>query len=208
MNAQGTDEWLAERLGCASASRFSDIIAKTKSGPSTSRRNYMVELAAERLTGQPTWHFTNAAMKWGTDHEAPACGAYEWLLDCQLQESPFVRHTQIDWLGCSPDRLAGSAGLVEVKCPAVSAGHIETVLAGGIPAQHKAQVQGQLLVTGREWCDFVSFDPRMPKHLRLYVYRVGRDEQYIDTELLPAIETFLAETAALVDRLMSYEVAA
>ncbi len=204
--AQGTDGWLAERCGHATASRFADIMAITKNGPSAARRNYLLELATERLTGQPAWRYPTAAMRWGSDHEAEACETYSWLSDCQIAETPFVRHPLIDWLGCSPDRLVGSTGLVEVKCPAVSAGHIETILDGGIPERHRAQVQGQMLVTDREWCDFVSYDPRMPEHLRLYVCRAPRDETYIRDELLPAIESFLAETAALVDRLMAYEV--
>lgn len=187
---QGTAEWFAARLGCATASRFKSVLAKLRDGkPAAARAEYAIELATERLTGQPIARFSNAAMQWGTDNEPAARIEYAWRRELEVAEVGFLRHPSIA-AGASPDGLVGADGLVEIKCPN-STTHAETMLRG-MPPDHRAQVQGQLWITGRAWCDFVSFDPRFPEEFALYVERVERDEIYISA-LDREVRSFLAE---------------
>jgi putative phage-type endonuclease len=188
---QGSDAWKALRLGKATASRIADIIAKTKSGYSTSRTNYMAELIAERLTGNVAESYTNTAMQWGTEKEPEALTAYEFLTNAEIERVAFVDHPTIAMSGASPDGLAGRDGLVEVKCPN-TATHLETLLGGIVPAKYLTQMQWQMACTGRVWCDFCSFDPRMPEEMRLYVQRVPRDGAMI-ARLETEVSAFLAE---------------
>ena len=175
---QGTDEWFAIRVGKVTASRVADVIAKTKSGYSASRDNYMAQLVCERLTGQKGESFTNAAMQHGTETEPLARAAYEALRDVLVDEVGFVPHPSIHMAGASPDGLVGDNGLLEIKCPN-TATHIETLLSESVPTKYYTQMQFQLACTGREWCDFVSFDNRLPQELQLFVKRVPRDSMYI-----------------------------
>ena len=191
--------WLASRVGFATASRFKDILARTKSGPAAARRNYLVELATERMTKQAASHFESAAMRWGQEQEQPAKVVYAQQMDVEIDEVGFCRHDTL-MAGASPDGLVDWDGLIEVKCPFVSAVHIETWLFG-MPAEHMAQVQGQLWITGRQWCDFVSYDGRMPTDLQLYVQRIHRDESYI-ADLQKQVADFLGEVDGLVATLM------
>jgi len=188
---QGTPEWFAARLGKVTASRVADIIAKTKSGYSTSRANYMAELVCERLTGRQGDFFQNAAMAWGTNTEPMARAAYEALEGMLVEETGFVSHATIEMAGASPDGLVGDDGLIECKCP-MTATHLETLLGKSVPSKYVAQMQWQMACTGRKWCDFVSFDPRMPEHMQLFVKRLERDEDYI-IELEREVEKFLSE---------------
>jgi putative phage-type endonuclease len=188
---QGSDAWKALRLGKATASRIADIIAKTKSGYSTSRTNYMAELIAERLTGNVAESYTNTAMQWGTEKEPEALTAYEFLTNAEIERVAFVDHPTIAMSGASPDGLAGRDGLVEVKCPN-TATHLETLLGGIVPAKYLTQMQWQMACTGRVWCDFCSFDPRMPEEMRLFVQRVPRDGAMI-ARLETEVSAFLAE---------------
>lgn len=202
MIVQGTAEWHQARLGKVTASKVADVIAKTKSGPAATRANYAAQLVAERQTGKPTETFTNAAMAWGTEHEAEARAAYAFLhAPGPVTEVGFVDHPTIPMTGASPDGLVGDDGLLEIKCPQ-TATHIETLLAQTVPAKHKPQIQWQLACTGRRWLDFVSFDPRLSPAKQLFVARVERDEAYI-AELEAEIVAFLAEVAETVARLDS-----
>lgn len=188
---QGSPEWLAARCGKVTASRVADVIAKTKTGWGASRKNYLAELIAERLTGVPAATYTNAAMQWGSDTEPQARAAYEFFTDATVIEVGLVPHPTIAMAAASPDGLVGDDGLVEIKCPNTST-HIETLLTKSIADKYQVQMLWQLACTGRQWCDFVSFDPRMPEHLRMFVKRVERDEKRI-AELEYQVVMFLAE---------------
>lgn len=199
---QGTPEWHQERCGKATASRIADIIATTKSGPSASRKNYLAQLVAERLTGTVAESYTNAAMQWGQNTEEQARATYAFLQGVDVLKAPFVPHPELADSGASPDGFVGSDGLIEIKCPN-TATHIETLLAGKIDAKYITQMQWQIACTGREWCDFVSYDPRMPEHLAIWVKRVPRDDAMIE-ELEAAVRVFLAEVASTVAALEAY----
>ena len=196
---QRSDDWYAARCGKATASRFRDAMATLKNGdPAQAAKDYLTELVVERLTQMPTSRYTTAAMQWGTEQEAPARAAYERRTGVQVEETGFVAHDTL-LAGCSPDGLADWDGLIEIKCPFNSGVHIETLL-GGMPKEHVAQVQGQLWITGRQWCDFVSFDPRMPEPLQLHIQRIPRDAAFI-ADLESRIASFLAEVGAKVEAL-------
>ena len=187
---QRTEEWFAARCGKVTASRIADLMAKTKSGWGASRANYMAQLIAERLTNTVADSYTNAAMQWGTDVEPQARAGYEFIHDVTVEEVAFVPHPTLE-AGASPDGLVGADGLVEIKCPN-TATHIDTLLNEKIPAKYVDQMQWQMACTGRRWCDFVSFDPRMPADLQMWVNRVDRDDERI-TEIETAVTDFLNE---------------
>lgn len=190
---QGTDEWLAERLGHATASNFAAILTKgrSKSQPwGDTATSLALTLAAERLTGRPAEGFRSAATDWGNEHETAAVVAYEIAQGETVETAGFIRHPLLDWVGGSPDGLIGDDGILEAKCPWTSREHVRTVWGGVMPEQHKAQVQGNLWVTGRDWCDFVSFDPRMPESCALFITRVERDAEYIQS-LADRVEAFV-----------------
>jgi putative phage-type endonuclease len=199
MSEQGTEEWKQERLGRVTASRLSDVIAKTKSGWGASRANYMAQLIAERLTGSLAEGYTNAAMQWGLDTEAEACTAYAFRQNADLEEVGFVQHPKIPMTGASPDRLVGKDGLAEIKCPNTST-HIDTLLGTPIADKYIVQMQWQMACVGRKWCDWISYDPRMPENMRLFVKRVARDNTRI-AELESAVVGFLAELDQKTDAL-------
>jgi putative phage-type endonuclease len=188
---QGTEEWRLARCCKVTASRVADIIAKTKSGYSTSRANYMAELICERLTGRPTEGFVSSAMQHGIATEPEARAAYEGAVGVLVVETGFVPHRVIHMSGASPDGLVGDGGLVEIKCPN-TATHIDTLLSGFVPNKYITQMQWQMACTGRQWCDFVSFDPRMPEGMQIWVKRVDRDNVFI-AELEREVMSFLSE---------------
>lgn len=196
---QGSEEWFAIRCGKVTASRVADVIAKTKSGPSASRKNYLAELVAERLTGQSAGGFTNAAMQWGTDMEPEARAAYSFYRDVDVQEIGFVVHPNLKDAGASPDGLVGEDGLVEFKCPN-TATHIETLLTEKVPAKYVTQMMWQMACTGRDWCDFVSYDPRMPEDMRVFIKRFERDDETI-LDLSGEVIAFLVEVEDTVSSL-------
>lgn len=198
---QGSPEWFALRLGKVTASRVADVVAKTKSGPSASRANYMAQLIAERLTGTAQESFSNAAMQWGTDQEPNARAAYEFYRNETVREIGFVVHPNIEQSGASPDGLVSVDGMVEIKCPNTAA-HLETLLGQMVPAKYVNQMQWQMACTGRQWCDFVSFDPRLPEHMRLFVKRMPRDDKRIK-ELETDVAGFLLEIAVKLSELNS-----
>lgn len=208
MIEQGSAAWYEQRRGKVTASRIADIIATTKSGPSASRKNYLAQLVAERLTGNVEESYTNGAMQWGKDKEPEARAAYAFLYadGVSVGEAEFTEHPSIDMAGASPDGIVGWEGQLEIKCPN-TATHIDTILTGKIDSKYITQIQWQLACTGRAWCDFVSYDPRMPEHLAIWVKRVPRDEAMI-AELESAVRVFLAEVAATVAALEAYAEAA
>lgn len=194
---QGTPEWFAARCGRATASRFSDVLAAIKVGEAAARRNYKAQLVCERMTGVPAEAFESAAMKWGTEQEPFARMAYEAKTGEIVEETGFIAHPEM-MAGASPDGLIGTDGGFECKCPN-TATHIDTLLKG-MPAEHLPQVQGCMWITGRKWWDFVSYDPRLPERLQLYVQRVERDNDYIAT-LEVSVSRFLIEVDELVSQL-------
>jgi putative phage-type endonuclease len=196
---QGSPEWKAIRCGRVTASRIADLTARTKTGYSASRANYMAELIAERLTGTTSDKYTNAAMEWGSATEADARAAYEFHTGFDVTEVGFVHHPMIDMAGASPDGLVGDFGLVEIKCPN-TATHIETLLGGRVPEKYVKQMQFQMACAGRSWCDFVSFDPRLPESMRLFVSRVECSVTEID-QLESEVVAFLGELDARVKAL-------
>lgn len=200
MAPQGSAEWLAARAGCLTASAIADMIAKTKTGEAASRANLRARLVAERLTGVPQDSFSNAAMQWGNEQEPFARAAYEIKSGNLVDQTGIVMHPNIPYAGASPDGLIDECGLVEIKCPNTAA-HIEYLLSGAPPKKYQPQMLWQMECTGRQWCDFVSFDPRMPEHLQLFVVRFERDEERLDDLRKEAI-AFLAEVDALILQLI------
>lgn len=203
---QGTDAWMACRCGKLTASRIADATAKTKSGWGASRANLMAQLAVERLTGQPVDTYTNAAIQHGIDTEPEARSAYEFYQEVEVEQVGFVRHLDIPMSGASPDGLIGGEGMVEIKCPQ-SATHIETLLGTPTPEKYIKQMQWQMACAIRDWCDFVSYDPRMPEALKLHVVRIHRDGDMIE-ELEQQARDFLAELDRKVSRLQELQEAA
>ena len=197
---QGSPEWLAARCGKITASRIADMMARTKNGYGASRANYLAQLVAERLTGKPTESYTNAAMQWGTDTEPQARAAYEFHSGQSVVEVSFIEHPSISMAGASPDGLIGDDGLIEIKCP-LTATHIEYLLSGNVPGKYEKQMQFQMACTGRKWCDFFCFDPRLSERLRMFTARLKRDDamiQQIEQEVI-AFQAELAETLYKLD---------
>lgn len=193
---QRSPEWFALRTGLVTASKVAEVMAVTKSGPSAMRKNYLADIVAEKLTGERREGFSNAAMQWGTDMEPQARAAYAFLHDADVAEVGFVTHDDVPGLGASPDGIVGDDGMVEIKCPN-TATHIDTLLTGKIDRKYVLQMQTQMACTGRAWCDFVSFDPRLPAAMQLFVHRVHRDEKLI-AEIEAAVTEFVAEADATV----------
>jgi putative phage-type endonuclease len=198
---QGTQEWLQARCGLVTASRVADVVAKTKSGYSASRATYMGELIAERLTGVPAQGFTNAAMAWGTATEPLAREAYRAQSFDEVVEVGFVLHPRIALSGASPDGLVGADGMLEIKAPNTST-HIETLLSGKVPSKYETQMFWQMACAERAWCDFVSFDPRLPPEMQLFVKRLERDDERI-AELEKEVAAFTAELDEKIEKLTS-----
>ena len=196
---QGTDEWFAARVGRVTASKVADLMAKTKTGYSASRENYMAQIVVERLTNTKAESFSSAAMQWGTDQEPFARAAYEAAHSVLVEEIGFIPHPRIDMAGASPDGLVGLFGMCEIKCPN-TATMIEALLTEKVPAKYFAQMQMQMACAERAWCDYVVFDPRMPAKAQLFIKRVERDEVFI-AEMEAEIEKFLGEVTVQVEKL-------
>jgi putative phage-type endonuclease len=196
---QLSDEWKAIRLGKATASRMADICARTKTGWSTSRDNYKAQLVCERLTGTAHEGYQNEAMTWGIEKEPDARRAYEFMRDATVTEVGFVEHPTIAMSGASPDGLVGDDGLIEIKAP-ITASHIRTLLDRNVPRKYYLQIQFQLACTDRKYCDFVSYDPRLPESMQLFIDRVPRDDACI-AQLEQDVVEFLAEVDATVAEL-------
>jgi len=200
---QGTPEWHQLRLGKVTASRVADILAKTKTGVSASRQNYLIELALQRVTGQIEESFTSSAMEWGTENEPKARMAYEVFNDVLVEQIPFVDHPTIEGFGASPDGLVNIDGLCEIKCPN-SATHWSYVKSGEPPNKYFIQMQVQLACTQREWNDFISYDPRMPERSKLFVKRVFRDDNFIAI-MENEVKQFLEEVQEEVQLMLGKE---
>lgn len=173
---QGSPEWFAERCGLATASEFSSILAK---GQGKTRASYLRKIVAERLTGVPAEHFKNGYMDRGHEYEPLARAEYEYRREVTIETIGLIKHDHID-VACSPDGLVGNDGGVEIKS-VIPTTQVETILGGCVPSEHKAQVQGNIWISGRKWWDFVSFCPEMPPELRLFVVRCEPDRKYIET---------------------------
>ena len=197
---QKSDEWFAARMGKGTASKVADVIAKTKTGYSTSRENYMAQLICERMTNTQSESFTNAAMQWGTETEPLARAAYEAKHSVLVDEVGFIDHPEINMSGASPDGLVGDDGMVEIKCPN-TATHIETLLNDTVDGKYQYQMLWQMRCAGRKWCDFVSFDPRMPEELQLKVIRFEYDQGTID-QIEIEVNKFLSEVDQKVKQLL------
>lgn len=204
---QGTAEWLAMRAGKFTGSRFADLMAVTKSGPSTSRANLITELALERLTGNVEESYQNDAMRRGSELEPLARGAYEAHTGELVQQVAFVAHPTLAYVGVSPDGLLGDDGLLELKCPSALARHLAALRSGAHAQEYKWQVQGQLWVCNRKWCDVVSYDPRFPVGLQLAITRVTRDDVAIKA-LEQACIAAHVEVNTIVSELQSMKEAA
>ena len=196
---QGTEEWKQFKLGLVSASRIGDLMARTKSGPSASRKNYMMELLCQRLTGEREEGFTSPAMQWGIDTEPLARAEYEAITGNWVDEIGFICHPTIPMFGVSPDGLVGDDGGIEIKCPN-TATHIDTYLNWTIKKDYIYQMQTLMSCTGRQWCDFVSYDPRLPEDIRIKIIRVNRDEEMI-AGIEESVIEFNRELDELIERL-------
>jgi hypothetical protein len=194
---QGSPEWLQARCGNATASEFVSILAK---GQGKMRAAYLRRIVAERLTGKPSETYRNAHMDRGTEQQPLARDGYEEHTGNLIQEVGFIKHPELA-AGCSPDGLVGADGGGEFKC-VIPTVQLDTILSGSYPSEHKAQVQGCLWITGRKWWDFCSYSPDFTdERLRLYIFRVERDEEYI-AKLEREVRGFLLEADYMVDCLL------
>jgi putative phage-type endonuclease len=200
MSNQGTPEWLSERLGYVTASRISNVLSKGKGGAeSLTRKKYLYQIIAERLSNQPQESYTNSSIQWGTETEPLARLSYESETCNFVTEVGFIKHPTIEWTGASPDGLVGDDGLIEIKCPNTST-HIDTLLNDTIDKAYVYQMQWQMECTGRAWCDFVSYDPRIGENNALKIIRVHRDNELIET-IKKSIAEFLAEIETIIKKL-------
>jgi putative phage-type endonuclease len=192
MDIQGSEAWFKSRLGSVTASRMSDVLAKGKSGEAVTRLKYRMQIIAERITGRVSESFSSAAMEWGTEQEPFARMRYAADTGRIVDEAEFYTHPTIKWLGASPDGLLNdTGGLLEIKCPNTQT-HLGYLLDKKAPAAYINQMQTQMWVTGRAWCDFVSFDPRVPNHLQLFIVRLDRDDDLIE-RMETEVHKFLSE---------------
>lgn len=199
MMEQGTEEWFSARLGKVTASKVADILTKTKSGYGAGRKNYMMELLCQRLTGVREDGYANAAMQRGTDLEPIARGRYEIVNDVLVMETGLVDHPEIANFAASPDGLVNEDGLLEIKCPN-TAQHVEFLRTGYIGGNYQTQMTAQMLCTGRKWCDFVSFDDRLPEHLQYKCVRFNLEPKFAG-EMVTEVVVFLKELDALITEL-------
>jgi putative phage-type endonuclease len=188
---QRSEEWFAARCGSLGASQLNEALATTKNGWGASRENLKNRIIAERLTGTPTESFTNAAMQWGVDQEDNARKAYEAHTGTFVDEMGIAFHPVLKHTHASPDGLVGEDGLIEIKVPNTTT-HIETLKSQKVPSKYMNQMLWQMRCVDRQWCDYVSFDPRLPQHLQLFVKRVERDDAAI-AELEAKVAEFLTE---------------
>jgi len=192
---ENREEWLKQRLGLVTGSAISNVLMdSSKAG----HRNYMAQLVCERLTGEPTETYISPAMQHGIDTEDEARAAYMARNAVIVEEVGFIRHPKLE-AGCSPDGLVGDDGLIEIKCvqPATALDLLESKK---VPGDHYNQIQWQLAVTGRDWCDYVVYQPKLPERLRLNVIRVVRNQSDI-LNMTVKVEQFLEELSRKVKKL-------
>ena len=197
---QGTEEWKMARLGHVSASNLDAVMAKVKTGEAKTRLDYKIRVATEQITNAIQDSYSNQFMEWGIEQEPFARMAYEARTESFVEKTGFWKHPDIKWFGCSPDGLVGDDGLIEIKCPK-STTHVKYLLDNELPSDYYWQVHGQMLVTGRKWVDFISFDPRMPEHKQLFIIRVNRDEE-IMAQLKVAVIGFLSEVDEMIQKIL------
>ncbi len=197
--AQGSDEWQAARIGRITASRFDDVMTNGRGGaPSATAQTYMLSLITESLTGLPSDEIQAKQLEWGKKHEPEARSLYSMHTNRNVDRVGFAIHGRYPLVGASSDGLVGDDGCIEVKCPFNSSVHLKTLMTGCVPKDYVYQVQGGMWVMDRQWCDFISYDPRMPQSHRLVVIRVARMQTVID-ELESKVEVFLGEMAKLTE---------
>jgi putative phage-type endonuclease len=200
MILQGSPEWYAARCGKVTASRVADVVNKIKSGAySTARANYFNELLCERLTGLPTETYVSKEMQWGKDNEAAAREVYMARTGADVTQVGFVDHPEVERSGASPDGMVFEDGLVEIKCPLTKT-HLAFLMTSEIDKDHVTQMRWQMACTGRSWCDYVSYDPRLPKGLDYHCVRVMADPSAaldLETEVMDFL-TELAEQETLL----------
>ena len=194
---QRTDEWFKARLGKVTASRVSDVLAKIKSGEAAVRRNYKMQLATERLTGQKTDSYTNQAMQDGIDREDTARQIYEIVRDIKVEQVGFIDHPTIKMAGASPDGLLPDNGVLEIKCP-IETTHTTNLLERKLPSRYISQVQWQIACTGADYANFVSYNPNFEPKLQLMYVAVERDDEYIEM-LEEEVSIFLDEVDDIVN---------
>ena len=207
MIEQRTDEWFQQRLGKVTASRISDVIAKTKTGVSTSRQNYLIQLVSERLTGKKGDSFVNQAMLDGIERESAARELYMQTRGVSVTEVGFFDHPTIAMSGASPDGAVNAeedgkyAGLIEIKCP-IETTHTNTLMSKSVPSKYIPQIQWQMssVSPNVKWCDFISYNPNFPDTMQLFVVRVERDNDYI-AELEAEVIKFLDEVEQTIIKL-------
>jgi hypothetical protein len=188
---QGSDEWFEVRRGIVTASEFGTLLMQGRGGgDSKTRRTYMLKLMGERLTGDPMYRYSNDHMERGHDQEPAARELYAFQTDLEPQAVGFIKNGSV---GCSPDSIVGDKGMVEIKTKLAHL-HLDVLLGDAVPNEHMAQIQGQLWVAEREWCDFVSYCPKLP----LFVKRVHRDEAFIE-RIAKAVDLFERELVTLMD---------
>jgi len=198
---QGSPAWIKQRLGCATGSRMFDLTAKTKTGYAASRAAYVRELAYERLTGRAVERFVTREMQWGVDNEPAAKTAYALVTGCDVAPAPFVPHPAVPMSGASPDGFVSHAGLIEIKC-LTSFNAMDILIEDKIPEKYLPQCHWAMACTGRLWCDFVSFDPRLPPGMQIWIKRVERDDDMI-AKLVLEVLGFLEEVDKTVDFLLA-----
>lgn len=204
MIEQGSPEWHALRCGKITASRLIDIVRGfgrdgKRSNHKASRADYIMEKVIERMTGRQEEGFESEDMRNGKINEPLARCSYEAELGVIVTEVPFIDHPEISGLGYSPDGLVGDDGLIEIKCPKPKE-HVRNMLTGDVKRDYIYQMQTGLFVTGRKWCDFVSYCPKMPVEHQLYIKRFERDDDII-SEIEVEVGSVLAEIDFMIDKL-------
>lgn len=204
---QRSPEWFAARCGKVTSSRLYDVMARTKSGYAASRQNYMAELICQRLTGKPEEGFTNAAMMRGTELEPVAREMYALNeFDAVISEVGLIDHPTIAGFAASPDGLVNDDGLIEIKCPNTWT-HLQTLKTGVPKRQYLLQMHAQMMCTGRKWCDFVSFDDRLPPELAYFKTRINFDEVLAE-EIEQEVVKFLTELETEIQNITHQDSAA
>lgn len=203
---QGSPEWLIARCGKVTASHIADVMIRTgKNGDASrtkqARERYKMEVLTEILTGSCVEHYVSPAMDWGTEHEPLARAQYELVKECEVERVGFVIHPRIPRSGASPDGCIGENGLIEIKCPQ-TATHLKYFIEGVVPADYIAQMQWQLACTEYDWCDLVSYDPRLPEDFSLFIIRMERDNLLI-AEMEKQVEKFIGELNEMCEKLQA-----
>ena len=199
---QGSAEWFDARVGLVTASHVADAINLK----SVKRDKYKMELLAELLTGKPVEHYVSPAMDWGIQNEAIARSAYELQKGVEVELVGFVIHPQISRSGASPDGLVGEDGLVEIKCPNTTT-HLRYLVDGVVPEEYQPQMMWQMACTSAQWCDFVSYDPRLPEEFALFIVRLERNERAI-MEMECGVKAFISEVNVMAGEMLKRKDAA